>query len=77
MIISPFVIGFYFSDIDSKPCCFIEHPKLLTTPNDKLTGVRALSHVRLSDLLGTLDFCLNAKLHSSFDLLFVSDVRTI
>ena len=38
MIISPFVIEFYFSDIDSKPCCFIEHPQLLTTPNNKFSG---------------------------------------
>jgi hypothetical protein len=50
---------------------------VIVMPNDKLTGVRALSHVRLSDLLGAFDFCLNAKLHSSFDCPFISGFTPI
>jgi hypothetical protein len=32
------------------------NPSASVRPNDKLTGVRALSHVRLSDLLGNFGF---------------------
>ena len=53
------------SDCYHRWLCFLE----TGTPNDKLTGVRALSHVRLSDLLGKMRLLMGAiTIHEPQDI---------